>query len=115
MTELAAILESYRDDAKVLRRAGHDSEATLVERLCKEVEQAAGPWLTWLSETQAMLRSNRSRAWLRSRFADWERDGNARVRLRDRQYREAIIPQHHAVIDAATAGTEAAKKMRQSA
>ncbi len=84
--------------------------------MADEVAEAAHEYLTWLSETDAMLQSGRSREWLRSRFPEWERAGHARSAGRGvRQYRAMIVPRRAAVQQAAEAGREAARQIRGAA
>ncbi|MCO4101088.1 MAG: hypothetical protein HEQ38_17175 [Gemmatimonas sp.] len=114
--DLQHVLSAWREDAAVLRRAGHTSEAALRERMADEVAHAAHDYLTWLSETDAMLQSGRSREWLRSRFPEWERAGHAKSAARGvRQYRAMIVPRRAAVQEAAAAGREAARLARDTA
>jgi hypothetical protein len=114
--DLQQVIADWRGDAAVLRRAGHAPEASLRERMADEVAEAAHEFLTWLSETDAMLQSGRSREWLRSRFPEWERAGHARSAGRGvRQYRAMIVPRREAVQQAAEAGREAARQIRGAA
>lgn len=113
--ELSDVLADFRGDAAVLRRAGHEREASLREQLAHEVAESAREWLTWLSETDAALRSGRSKAWLRGRFSDWQRDGHARLVGRDRQYRACVIPRRSHISSARAAGIEAARAVRDKA
>lgn len=108
--DLDQVLADFRGDAAVLRRAGHEREAQLREQLADEVAAAAYEWLLWLSETDAVLRSGRSAKWLRGRFADWERDGHARIKGKERQYRACVVPRRSNVNAARQAGIEAARK-----
>lgn len=115
MTDLAQILTDWRGDAAVLRRHGKHELADQLERCADAVTASAAEWLTWLSETDAMLRCDRSREWLRGRFASWERDGHARLVGRQRQYRAAVVPRHHSMTSARHAGAEAARAARREA
>lgn len=111
--DLALILADLRGDAAVLRRNGHESEATLCERIATDVATAAEEWITFISESDAMLRSGRSKDWHRSRFAEWERDGHARLSgNKQRQYRMAIIPRRYHLSDAREAGAAAARRAK---
>lgn len=114
--DLQQVITDWRGDAAVLRRAGHTADAALREKMADEVAEAAHEYLTWLSETDAMLQSGRSREWLRSRFPEWERAGHAKAASRGvRQYRAMIVPRRAAVQEAAEAGREAARQARDSA
>lgn len=108
---LDQLLADWRGDAAVLRRNGEVGKADLLERCATDAARAAEPWLTWLSEADAMLRSGRSREWLRGRFAAWEREGHARSHGKLRQYRMAIVPQRAQVATAAEAGRAAARRL----
>lgn len=110
--DLALILADLRSDAAVLRRSGHKSEADMCERIASDVAGAAEEWITFLSEADAIIRSGRSKGWLRGRFAEWERDGHARLVGKVRQYRQAIIPRRYSLSDAREAGILAARRAR---
>lgn len=93
---LEQILADARADVRVLERRGvtQVSLATL-EELCESVRVAALPYITWLSEAEAMLYAGKARPWLRQRYDAWERDGNARrapTNARERQYRQVVLP-----------------------
>ncbi len=93
--QLEDVLADERGAAAVLRARGHPRDADLIEGVCERVARAAEPYLTWLSETDAKLRSGKSSDWLRSRFALWSSQGLARwspMNKRARQYRELIVP-----------------------
>jgi hypothetical protein len=107
---LEQVLADIRGDAAVLRRSGHDRDAVLREQLAGEVAEAAHEYLTWLSEGEAMLRSGRSKAWLRGQFPEWERGGHGRKGPRsERTYRMLIVPRRAAVGAAYQAGRKAAR------
>lgn len=104
---LEQVLADWRESAQALRRTGHGPTADLVERIVRETESAAEEYLRWLSEEDAMLRSGKRRTWLRARFAEWERGGNARRDGRKRQYRMVIVPQGADTLGARDAGRRA--------
>lgn len=90
---LEQVLADLRGDAAVLRRNGHVHDAELLERTCDQVAEAAHEYVTHLSEGEAMLRSSHSREWLRSRFPEWEAQGNAWRDPRGvRTYRMLVVP-----------------------
>ena len=96
MKTLEQVLADTRGEIPVLRRHGQHVIADAIERLCDDVQEAAQPFMRWLSESEAQLRSHRSTEWLRKRFAGWERMGLARWnphRPTQRQYLECAIPQ----------------------
>lgn len=109
---LTQVLADCRGDAAVLRRAGHPGDADLLERFADQVARAAAPFLNFMSETEAMLRSGRSRDWLRAQFAAWERERFARWQGKERQYLEAVVPRRPALSQAREAGKAAARAQR---
>jgi hypothetical protein len=90
--QLEQVLADERGQAQVLRHNGHKAEAEIIERVCDRVGSAAEEYLRFLWEDDAMLRSNRARDWFRSRFAEWEAEGNARKVGNRRYYRMLIVP-----------------------
>lgn len=96
MKPLEQVLADARGEIPVLRRHGQHSIADAIERLVEDVAEAAKPFLQWLNESEAQLRSGHSAEWLRKRFAAWERQGLARrhpQRPSQRQYLTVAIPQ----------------------
>ena len=110
MLTLEQVLLHHRADAAALRRKRHDQEATVIESLCDDVERAAEPYLRWLSEADAMLRSGHSSTWLRARFPEWEAAGDARQHGKTRSYRMVVIPERRHVRAAREAGRRAGKE-----
>lgn len=110
MTDLGQVLADLRGEAAVLRRQGHNRQAATIEDVCDKVQDAAPDYLTWLSEDDAMLRSGRSRAYLRVRFPEYEANGMARRDGRRRRYRACIIPRRANLDAARAAGREAARQ-----
>ncbi len=104
---LETVIADWRQSAQASRRTGHGSTAELVESIVKDVERAAEEYLRWLTEDDAMLRSGRRRGWLRTRFPEWERAGNARRDGRKRLYRMLVIPQGADTLGAKDAGRRA--------
>ena len=111
MKLLEQVLADIRGDAAVLRRNGHQRDADVREKLAEEVAEAAHEYLTWTSESEAMLRSGKSQEWLRARFPGWEEQGHAKREGRERRYRMLIVPRRANVEAAFEAGREAARKM----
>lgn len=92
---LEQVLADYAAEAQILERAGHAHDASRLRRVLDDVRNASVDYLTWLSELDARIRSNKSVAWLRSRFPEWQRAGHARFhpeRPRERQYRALVVP-----------------------
>lgn len=110
---LEQVLADARSDAQVLRRKGVTQvPVDVLEELCEGVRSAALPFITWLSEVEAVLYTGKSRAWLRQRYARWEGDGHARhapTNSRERQYRLVILPQRED-LSAVQANAEAAAR-----
>jgi hypothetical protein len=104
---LEQVLADTRGEAAVLRRAGHAHDAALMERVCAAVSEAAEDYLTWLSETDAKLRSGHADPWFRARRVQWQADGHARKHGRDWHYRALIIPRRANVLAAYEAGRRA--------
>ncbi len=107
---LDVVIADIRSDAQVLRAAGHEKQAAYIEQACGRVAAAAEPFLTWLSEADAGLRSGFKPGYFRARFARWEAQGCARLaprNHRERQYLEIVIPVR-ANLDAARAAARRA-------
>lgn len=107
---LEQVLADAREEAAVLKRAGHPIQAAGLERLCDAVAGAAEDYLTWLSEGDARLMSGRSVEWLRGRFAGWLALGLARMNGKRREYRALIIPRRANLSAAREAGRRAAER-----
>jgi hypothetical protein len=90
---LEQVLADVRGELPILRKHKQDALADALERLCKDVANAAEEYLLFVSETDAQLRTGRSLRWLRARFPEWERAGHGRWRSGHRQYRLLILPQ----------------------
>jgi hypothetical protein len=110
VSDLGQVLTDWRGQASVLRMRGHPREAALIEQLCDEVRAAAVSYLEWLTEDEAMLRSDRSRAYFRSRFPQWESEQLAWLDGRRRRYRACIVPRRPDVEAAKAAARVAAKE-----
>lgn len=107
---LEQVLADWREEAKILRRRGVARLGRVIEQLCDDVAEAQGveEHLRFISEESAMLRSGRSRAWLRGQFPEWERLHHARRDGKRRLYRMSVIPPRANLAAAAAAGREAA-------
>ena len=96
METLEQAIADEREDAGMLRAKGFLREAELLERTIERIAKAASPFLDWLSETEAVLRSGQAKEWHRARFAILEAQGLARHNphaLRERQYLRVAVPQ----------------------
>jgi hypothetical protein len=90
---LESVFDKYATEARVLEQHGHAEQARTIISLIDDIRVAAADYLTWLSESDAALRSNHAPAWLRAKFAAWSREGNARIHRGQRQYRKVVVPQ----------------------
>lgn len=93
---LEQAIADERGDVAVLRRKGMGREADAIEKAVERIAAAAAPFLDWLSEGEAVLRSSHSREWLRERFPSLADQGLARwnpARPRERQYLRCAVPQ----------------------
>lgn len=106
---LEDVLAAWRADAVVLKRHGHANDAAQIERLCREVEGAAADYLEFVVETDACLRTGRSEKWLRSHFAEWEKQGHARKHAGRRYYRRIVLPIRENLTAAMESGRAAAR------
>lgn len=110
---LETLIADYREDAAALHRMMNTHDALLIERFCDEVSAAAEDYITFLSDTEAVLWSGYTKDWLRQQFPRWERDGHAKVRehgKRDRLYRRCILPRRANVGAARADAVRAARK-----
>lgn len=101
---LEQVLADAREEAAVLKRAGHPVQAQGIDRLCTAVADAAEDYLTWLTESDARLQSGWSVERLRGQFARWLDQGLARMNGKRREYRALIIPRRANVSAAREAG-----------
>jgi hypothetical protein len=96
METLDQAIANEREDLQVLRKNGLQREAEIIERVLARVARAAEPFIDWLSETNAALRSDRSLEWLRKQFPALEAQGLARwnpAKPTERQYLRCAVPQ----------------------
>jgi hypothetical protein len=94
------VLANAAERTTMLRSEGHPVEAASIERVTEEVRTALGEYLTWLSESDAVLYTNRSAEYLRSRFPALEERGLARWVGRQRYFRRCAL-EHRGNADAA--------------
>lgn len=103
-------LADWRETAARLRHAGHPHDAELIEKVCDEVRDSAIEYLTFVDEADAMRRTGKSLRWLRERFAEWHRAGNARLDRRNhRLYRLCVLPVRPNLSAAREAGRQAGR------
>lgn len=86
------VIATWREDAAVLRRTGHDHDAELLDRVLTDVARATEEFRTWLSEANARLQSGRGRDYFRARRAEWEAAGHARRGPKGWEYRQCVVP-----------------------
>lgn len=108
---LEEVLASEREDAQVLRRRGYARDADLIDGLLDRVRTAAEDYITWLSESEAMIRSGEKASYFKKRYPAWMAEGHARVNERGvREYRMCIVPQRRHESAAAEAGRRAGRE-----
>jgi hypothetical protein len=98
--DLSQALADARGDLAVLRKHAATVPIERVAQLVEGVAEAAYPFITFISESEAVIRSDHRAPWFRQRFADWARQGYARTNPRrpsERQYLLAIVPLRHDV------------------
>lgn len=110
MRALEQILVDAREEAQMLRANRTGFGVDRVEEILKEVSVAAEPYITWLSEGDAAIRAGVSVDTMRGRFPAMERDGNARLAGRARQYRQCAVPQRAQTAAAASRARVAARR-----
>jgi hypothetical protein len=89
---LEETLAHWTDLSLALHETGHTRDAELIKRFCAEVASATEEYRRWLSEPEAILRSGRTRNWLRFQFTSWEAAGHARRDGKQRHYRMIVVP-----------------------
>jgi hypothetical protein len=110
--DLSEVLARWQEDARTLRRiGGSEAVAAVLENCAGDVARSAEEWLSWLSESDAIMRSGHAASWLRARREEWKRAGHCRQVGRGKYtYRACCIPRRANVTDAAARGREAAKR-----
>lgn len=93
---LEQVIADARGELPLLRKRGQAAIADAIEEYIERVtKSSAREYLTFISERDAMLRSDHTVTWLRARYPEWERLGHARRNPKnpsERQYRMMIIP-----------------------
>jgi hypothetical protein len=91
---LREILDDAREDATRLRKTGNVGQAEYVDRLVLKLERAVEDYVTWLSESDAVIKSGLAERTLRSRFRWLRSCGLARYGVKGRrEYLACGIPQ----------------------
>lgn len=91
--DLKQVLADMREDAAMAHRLEDERLAKILERHADAVQAAAEPWLRWLSEDEAHLKSGASVRWLRAQFPRWAERDLARWDGPRRIFRDVAIPQ----------------------
>lgn len=112
---LETVLADAFDEAHTLERNRAAFSVDRVREILHAVKDAAEPFTTWLSERDASIRRGKSEAWMRQQFAAMERDGNARLSGRSRQYRQCAVPQRAQTAAMEQRGREAARALKRPA
>ena len=89
---LEEALAIARQEAAVMERCGGAYQPRAVQSMLDAIERAAEDYLLWLPESTAMVRTGRSRRWLRAHFAGWMDQGHGRMVNGERQYRALVLP-----------------------
>lgn len=105
---LIAVGDEWQARAQTLNDLGFNREAHIISAITVAYIKAAAPFMWWISESDAQVRSGHTTAWLRSHFPLWESAGHARKIGHTRQYRSIIIPISGASVAGSIAGTAAA-------
>lgn len=97
MSDLVQAIADARENLSILKKHGAVVPVENVTAFFDSICEAAYPFITFISEADAAVRSGHQAAWFRNRFADWERQGYARLHAGKRQYMLAIVPLRHDV------------------
>lgn len=92
---LEQVLADWREQAAILSANGHKAQGDSIGRVCDAVAEAAEPWITWLTEELASLKSGWAVRTLRGKAPTWEDQGMAKREGRRWFFRDCIIPQRH--------------------
>lgn len=105
---LEQAIADEREAIGILRGRGFTREAEMLEHTVERIARAAAPFLDWLSEKEAVLRSSHAAEWHRARYPILEAQGLARRNPhnpRERQYLRVSVPQRANVSAAREAGS----------
>lgn len=106
---LEQALAIAKDDVKTTGRMGGTIHPQAALDMLAAIERAAEDYLTWLPESTAMVRTGRSRRWLRAQYPAWLDQGHARQVNGERCYRALILPRRANPSAAYEAGRRAAR------
>jgi hypothetical protein len=102
------VLADERGQAAVLRAKGHEHDARLIEQLCDRFQAAAFPYLNFMSEPEAMLRTGKNERQMRKQYLELEPRGHAKKINGKRYYRECMLEPRPNLSAAHEAGRRAA-------
>lgn len=105
MKALETVLADALERAQSLKIEGHGPQAASIERVVADVRESMALYLSWMSESNARLRSGWTAERLRGRFPEWEARGLAKLDEKGKRiYREMVIPVRTDVAAAKLAG-----------
>lgn len=112
MKPLEQVIADAREEAAVLdaNRAGF--AVARVRELLEEIASSAEEFITWLSEGDAAMRAGVKPITMAGRFPAMQRDGNARLSGRARQYRQCAVPQRAQTVAVAARAKALAQRDR---
>lgn len=90
--ELTDVLAEAREDAAVLRRRGHASDAELLEQMVDRVSRAASDMLTWWSEEDAAAAAGWTLTKVRKHAKAFAHTDHVRYERRRYLLRAVIVP-----------------------
>lgn len=100
--DLGQVLIDRREEVAMLARAGASVQSDYLDALLDEIKAAAKEYVTWLCESDAMLKSGLSERTLRRRFREMLDCGTARWGKTGREFLACCIP-YRPDVDAARA------------
>lgn len=106
--DLGQVLADARGEAAVLRANRATFSVERVEQICARVAEAAGDYMRWLSEPDAMIKSGLSARTLRRRFRELLESGLARYDAEgEREFRACAIPPRASIAEQRDRGRQA--------
>lgn len=102
---LENVIDEWRSRQLAASRLEDSRVAKIVGEILADVQQAAEDYLRFVSERDARLRSHKGERYFRTRFPEWEAQGNARRNEKgEREYRLCIVPSRANVVAARERG-----------
>lgn len=96
MTTPELLLDELDSDVESMRRRGFVGEADRMAKVAADFRAAMEP-IALVSEHTAMMRSGKTKRWLRDRFDAWHRLAAAEMRDGERWYRLCVLPSRLAI------------------